>query len=222
MSNYIIMVDSSEDELMHYGVLGMRWHHHKAKNYRAKADVVRRSQKDMFAEARKKREDAELQRKNHNTVTSKRYIKEAKKLEKEADKLNKEIGKYDSKMQKHLDKNATNADKKIEKIKRSNEYATLEDSRKNLVTKKQVIDDKLSNYDKTYNDYYNDQYNRRKDSGLSSESIHTIAKENAEYSMAYNSREQTRLGSEISNIENQQKGLTSKWEKRKSKYISLN
>lgn len=34
MSNYITMVDCSEDELMHYGVLGMKWHHHKAtQNY---------------------------------------------------------------------------------------------------------------------------------------------------------------------------------------------
>lgn len=33
MSNYIKMVDCSEEELMHYGVLGMKWHHHKAKKH---------------------------------------------------------------------------------------------------------------------------------------------------------------------------------------------
>lgn len=31
MRDYIVTVDESEEELMHYGVLGMKWHHHNAK-----------------------------------------------------------------------------------------------------------------------------------------------------------------------------------------------
>lgn len=38
MQDYFIAVDDNDESLTHYGVLGMRWHHRKAADYRARAD----------------------------------------------------------------------------------------------------------------------------------------------------------------------------------------
>lgn len=44
MRDYIITVDESEDELMHYGVVGMHWHHRRAASYAAKGNMKKAQQ----------------------------------------------------------------------------------------------------------------------------------------------------------------------------------
>lgn len=122
-------VNPADEHLVHYGVLGMKWHVHKAKQYRAKGDAVRKKQNDLYNKARDKRADAEYQKQNHNTVTAKRYNKEAKDIEKSADKLNKILDKLDKKKNKHNDKNKKAIDEKVEKMKQSEKYQLLEKSK---------------------------------------------------------------------------------------------
>lgn len=114
---YIITSGMSpeEEHLAHYGVLGMKWHVHKAKNNRAHADAIKRSQDDLYSRARNLRADAVEQKKAHNTVTAKSMKKKARTLEKQGEKLDKPIDKYMAKAQAYLDKNAANLDMKMAK-----------------------------------------------------------------------------------------------------------
>lgn len=143
---YIITSGMSPEEeyLAHYGVLGMKWHVHKAKQYRAKGDIVRKKQSDLYDEARNLRAESEYQKQNHNTVTAKGYKKKARDIEKTADKLNKILDKLDKKQNKHNDKNSAEIDKRIEKVKQSDRY-------KNLMRKIDVERSMMADYEKRYN-----------------------------------------------------------------------
>lgn len=44
MRDYIVTVDESEEELMHYGVVGMKWHHRRATAYAAKGNMKKAQQ----------------------------------------------------------------------------------------------------------------------------------------------------------------------------------
>lgn len=118
MSKYVKMVDSSEDELMHYGVLGMKWHHHKAKSYQKAAEGWHNqankhlnSMKDIAAIGYK--EGAKVAYKNYVYATD-------------------AANKFERKAEKHLAKNQANLDKKLEKIKKKSKYVSLEKENKLL------------------------------------------------------------------------------------------
>ena len=53
MQDYLITVDDNSEELMHYGVLGMKWHHHRATTYASRAQSDRDSARMHARRARK-------------------------------------------------------------------------------------------------------------------------------------------------------------------------
>lgn len=161
---YIITSGMSPEEeyLAHYGVLGMKWGHHKAKTYQARGDVVKMKRDKMLEEARLKRAESEEQRSNHNPVTSKRFRKEADELEKSAHKqYDKQIDKWDKKLEKMNDKMNKAFDSDIEKIKNSKKYkeimSEIDKHMSNKEYRKRAFDN--GEYDR-YNDDYDADYSK--------------------------------------------------------------
>lgn len=109
MRDYIITVDESEDELMHYGVLGMKWHHHQAVKYSSKAARASNAARDE--QKYRKDFDKDMNRRmNKNDPNDVRTWQNTRNAEHEASKFNEQsyrdrAKKYYKKANEHLDKN---------------------------------------------------------------------------------------------------------------------
>lgn len=114
MSNYIKMVDTSEDELMHYGVLNMKWHHHKAKQNYNKMMRYKNS-------AQAKGQDAVrmIGQPGENRNQTRALLKGS---EKDLAKANKYLRKHN----KYVDKMEAGFDEERDKVMKSKKYSTLQ------------------------------------------------------------------------------------------------
>lgn len=111
MSNYIKMVDCSEEELMHYGVLGMKWHHHMAKKYYNKAALEKRKTNMHM--------DNAIKTLDSNRKATRNELINAAKTQRKADKYMQSHNKYVDKMNAGFDENR-------DKVMKSKKYSTLQ------------------------------------------------------------------------------------------------
>lgn len=110
MSNYIKMVDCSEEELMHYGVLGMKWHHHMAKKYYNKAALEKRKTNMHM--------DNAIKTLDTNRKATRNELINAAKTQRKADKYMQSHNKYIDKMNAGFDENR-------DKVMKSKKYTNL-------------------------------------------------------------------------------------------------
>lgn len=105
----IIGTDYDDDYLAHYGVLGMKWHHHQAVKYSSKA--ARASNAARNEQKYRKDFDKDMKRRmNKNDPNDVRTWQNTRNAEHEASKFNEQsyrdrAKKYYKKANEHLDKN---------------------------------------------------------------------------------------------------------------------
>lgn len=139
MRDYIVTVDESEDELTHYGVLGMKWHHHQAVKYSSKAARASNAARDE--QKYRKDFDKDMKRRmNKNDPNDVRTWQNTRNAEHEASKFNEQsyrdrAKKYYKKANEHLDKNRraqeeyrnSNSSSAKRKFNKSVPYASVTD-----------------------------------------------------------------------------------------------
>lgn len=149
MSNYIKMVDCSEEELMHYGVLGMKWHHHKAKGYYNKMMRYKNS-------AQVKGQDAVrmIGQPGENRKQTKALLKGS---QKDLVKANKYLQKHN----KYIDKMNAGFDENRDKVMKSKKYTNLLEGIENINSQKEW---ETAQYKKgDYADYHDNPKNAYED-----------------------------------------------------------
>lgn len=137
MSNYIKMVDCSEEELMHYGVLGMKWHHHMAKKYYNKAALEKRKTNMHM--------DNAIKTLDTNRKATRNELINAAKTQRKADKYMQSHNKYVDKMNAGFDENR-------DKVMKSKKYSTLQNVINNGEDQKRYLKKSLDRGD--YNDTF--------------------------------------------------------------------
>lgn len=133
MNDYLIIGADYDDEyLAHYGVLGMKWHHHKATKYISKAKMASRNakeetkyrrdfDKEMKNEFKNKPKMSKTERDRWSDIRNKQFSQSKSAEQKHLDKASK----YYKKANEHLDKNKRNADNK--KTNKYTNYTTVTD-----------------------------------------------------------------------------------------------
>lgn len=111
----IIGADYDDDCLAHYGVLGMKWHHHRASVYKRKAARANENAKGE-REYRKEFDKDMNRRMNKNDPKDVRTWQNTRREEHDASKFNEQVyrdraKKYNKKANEHLEKNNRNVDK---------------------------------------------------------------------------------------------------------------
>lgn len=246
MSNYIKMVDCSEEELMHYGVLGMKWHHHKAKGYYNKMMRYKNS-------AQVKGQDAVrmIGQPGENRKQTKALLKGS---QKDLVKANKYLQKHN----KYIDKMNAGFDENRDKVMKSKKYVQLEQQKKYAEDAKAAYKKSLDRgdydevdkatydkaykpvYDKTYKEEYKRLTDEARKMGWLDDDMDKLNKiDAAEYAHEmgeqaafdqkgiykpnmdrYNSMVSTQ-DKEISNAQNKQDKMLNKVEKKRKKYVSF-
>lgn len=109
MDYLIIGADYNDEYLAHYGVLGMKWHHHKAVKYASKG--IRAYESAKNEQKYRNGFDKDMNRRmNKNDPNDVRAWQNTRKAEHEASKLNEQMyrdrsAKYHKLHNEHLDKN---------------------------------------------------------------------------------------------------------------------
>lgn len=225
MSNYIKMVDCSEEELMHYGVLGMKWHHHKAtKNYNKMMQYKNSAQV--------KGQDAVrmIGQPGENRKQTRALLKGS---EKDLAKANKYLQKHN----KYVDKMNAGFDENRDKVMKSKKYTTLQKQINNAEDAKAAYKKSLDRGD--YDEFeVNEKFVAAKTKAYEKQGVnHLDARQLAENdAMSFDASEgagswkpdMNRYNSDVAyqdkaieKAQKAQKKMTDKVEKKRKKYVNF-
>lgn len=174
MSNYIKMVDCSEEELMHYGVLGMKWHHHKAKqNYNKMMQYKSSAQNKMNSTVQ-------------TIPKNGKFGKETKKLLKSGYKDLETANKYLRKHNKYVDKMNAGFDEERDKVMQNKKYklheAMVKDANDRLESVKNGYDPKAFDNREQYDAFVEGaEYSRDKHTKAMNKMTNKVEKKRKKY-----------------------------------------